>query len=112
MQKACIIQKIVVSLQCQRKRNINQLIFYTMNKNEITKKAENIVSVIKTLQFPTLCHYLYAIRKQTELVAAIAEFVGVKGETDHREIATAIAEYGKEYYHKLNNVSDFDTDAA
>jgi len=79
-----------------------------MNKEEITKKAENIVSVIKILPFPTLCHYLFAIRKQTELVAAIAEFVGVKGETDHREIATAIAEYGKEYYRKLNNMSDFD----
>lgn len=79
-----------------------------MNKNELLKKAENIVSVIKTLPFPSLCHYLFAIRKQTELVAAIAEFVGVKGETEYQEIAKAIVEYREEYYRKLNNVSDFD----
>ena len=83
-----------------------------MNKNELLKKAENIVMPIKTLPFPTLCHYLFVIREQKDLVAAIAEFVGVKGETDHREIATAIVEYGKEYHRKLNNVSDIDTDAA
>ena len=78
-----------------------------MSKDEITKKAENIVSVIKTLPFPTMCHYTYAIRKQTELVAAIAEYVGVKGETDHYEIAKAIVEYGEEYYRKLK-MSDYD----
>ena len=61
-----------------------------MNKNELLKKAENIVMPIKTLPFQTLCHYLYLIRKQTELVAAIAEFVGVAGETDYQEIAKAI----------------------
>ena len=83
-----------------------------MNKNELLKKAKNIVMPLKTLPFQTLCHYLFLIREQTELVAAIAEFVGVKGETDRQEIAKAIVEYGKEYYRKLNNVSDYDTDAA
>ena len=46
-----------------------------MNKNELLKKAENIVMPIKTLPFPTLCHYLFVIREQKDLVAAIAEFV-------------------------------------
>ena len=66
-----------------------------MEKKELLKKAENIVAPIKTLPFQTLCHYLYVIREQKDLVSAIAEFVGVKGETDRQVIANAIVEYGK-----------------
>ena len=66
-----------------------------MEKKELLKKTENIVAPIKTLPFQTLCHYLYVIREQKDLVSAIAEVVGVQGETDHHEIALAIVEYGK-----------------
>ena len=59
------------------------------------KKAQNILNVIKYLPFQNLASYCYIIREQTELLAAIAEIIGLKGETDYHEIALGIVEYGK-----------------
>ena len=63
-----------------------------MEKN-ILKRGENIVSVIKTLSFPSLCSIVYFLDEETR--GGVAEFVGLPKNADYHEIATAIVEYNE-----------------
>ena len=63
-----------------------------MEKN-IVKRGENIVSVIKTLSFPSLCSIVYFLDKETR--GGVAEFMKLPSDAGYHEIAKAIFEYNE-----------------